>query len=175
MSRNSPGFLYFADLREVVLVGHSYGGLVIAGAAARAAARISRLVYLDAFIADDGQSMFDLLRPERRKVYEESTVDGLIASPPPEVFGVRRPRRLARRPPDRPAAARPGSEPLSLPVRAAAAAPVRPLHPGPADARASPASRRACATPRAGTSSTSTRGHDAMIIRPHDLAALLAT
>src|SRR3954452_22145540 len=82
------GLLYFADLREVVLVGHSYAGLVISGAAARAAARIARLVYLDAFIADDGQSMFDLLRPERRKVYQESTRDGLIASPPPEVFGV---------------------------------------------------------------------------------------
>jgi pimeloyl-ACP methyl ester carboxylesterase len=80
--------LYFADLREVVLVGHSYAGLVIAGAAARAHARIARLVFLDAFIAEDGQSMFDLLRPERRKVYEESTVDGLIAAPEPELFGV---------------------------------------------------------------------------------------
>ena len=67
------GLLYFSDLREVILVGHSYGGLVISGAAARAAARISRLVYLDAFIAGDGQSMYDLLRPERRKVYDEST------------------------------------------------------------------------------------------------------
>jgi len=82
------GYLYFNDLREVVLVGHSYGGLVISGAAARAAARLERLVYLDAFIAADGQSMWDLLRPERRKVYDESTVDGLIASPPAEVFGV---------------------------------------------------------------------------------------
>lgn len=82
------GLLYFADLREVVLVGHSYAGLVIAGAATRAHARISRLVFLDAFIAEDGQSMFDLLRPERRKVYEESVVDGLIAAPSPELFGV---------------------------------------------------------------------------------------
>ena len=52
------GFLYFNDLREVVLVGHSYGGLVIAGAAARVAPRLERLVFLDAFIADDGQSMY---------------------------------------------------------------------------------------------------------------------
>ena len=82
------GLLYFSDLREVMLVGHSYAGLVIAGAAARAHARISRLVFLDAFVAEDGQSMFDLLRPERRKVYEESVVDGLIAAPSPELFGV---------------------------------------------------------------------------------------
>ena len=86
--RGARGLLYFADLREVVLVGHSYAGLVIAGAAARAHARISRLVFLDAFVAEDGQSMFDLLRPERRKVYEESVVDGLIAAPSPELFGV---------------------------------------------------------------------------------------
>ena len=80
--------LWFADLREVILVGHSYAGLVIAGAAARAHARISRLVFLDAFVAENGQSMFDLLRPERRKVYDESVVDGLIAAPSPELFGV---------------------------------------------------------------------------------------
>ena len=36
----------------------------------------------------DGQSLFDLLRPDRRKFYEESAVDGLVPSPPPEVFGV---------------------------------------------------------------------------------------
>jgi pimeloyl-ACP methyl ester carboxylesterase len=82
------GFLYFNDLREVTLVGHSYGGLVISGAAATTAPRLERLVYLDAFIAADGQSMYDLLRPERRKVYDEATADGLIASPKAELFGV---------------------------------------------------------------------------------------
>src|SRR5215207_3123778 len=82
------GLLYFADLREVVLVGHSYGGMVITGAAIRAPGRIARMVYLDAFVPQDSQSMFDLLRPERRKVYEESAYEGLIPSPPPETFGV---------------------------------------------------------------------------------------
>src|SRR5687767_13129530 len=62
------GLLLFQDVHEVVLVGHSYGGLVIAGAAARAGNRVSQLVYLDAFVADPGQSMFDLLRPERRAI-----------------------------------------------------------------------------------------------------------
>ena len=40
--------LHFEDLRDVILVGHSYGGMVITGVADRAADRVGRLVYLDA-------------------------------------------------------------------------------------------------------------------------------
>ena len=40
--------LHFEDLRDVILVGHSYGGMVITGAADRAADRVGKLVYLDA-------------------------------------------------------------------------------------------------------------------------------
>jgi pimeloyl-ACP methyl ester carboxylesterase len=47
-------------LEQVVLVGHSYGGMVVTGAAARAGARIASLVYLDAFVPADGQSLWDL-------------------------------------------------------------------------------------------------------------------
>ncbi len=49
------------DLRGVVLVGHSYGGMVITGAAAADRGRIGRLVYLDAALPDPGQSLYDLL------------------------------------------------------------------------------------------------------------------
>ena len=49
------------DLREVILVGHSYGGMVITGVAARIPERIRRLVYLDAALPDPGQSLFDLI------------------------------------------------------------------------------------------------------------------
>lgn len=52
------------DLREVVLVGHSYGGLPITGAAHQRPDRIAELVYLDAFIPEDGQSLGDILGPE---------------------------------------------------------------------------------------------------------------
>src|SRR5688572_14662721 len=45
------------DLKEVVLVGHSYGGMVATAVADRAANRISQLVYLDAFVPRSGQSM----------------------------------------------------------------------------------------------------------------------
>jgi pimeloyl-ACP methyl ester carboxylesterase len=52
------------NLESVVLVGHSYGGMVIQGVAERAPNRISRLVFLDAFIPQDNQCLFDLL-PEK--------------------------------------------------------------------------------------------------------------
>jgi len=50
----------YEDLQEIVLVGHSYGGMVVAGVADRIPDRISHLVFLDAFLPQDGQSCFDL-------------------------------------------------------------------------------------------------------------------
>ena len=55
--------LAFEDLSDVILIGHSYGGMVATGVADRAPDRISRLVYLDAFVPRDGQSLFDLQPP----------------------------------------------------------------------------------------------------------------
>ncbi len=57
------GLLEYDDLREVILVGHSYGGMVIAGVAERASDRLQHLVYLDAFFPmDDDRSMAEILR-----------------------------------------------------------------------------------------------------------------
>lgn len=53
-------FLEMEDLSDVILVGHSYGGMVITGAAERSADRIRRLIYLDALVPSHGQSAFDL-------------------------------------------------------------------------------------------------------------------
>ena len=53
--------LQFEDLHDVVLVGHSYGGIVATGVADRAASRVAQLVYLDAFVPRDGQCLFDLV------------------------------------------------------------------------------------------------------------------
>ncbi len=49
------------DLNEVILVGHSYGGMVITGVAAKMGDRIRRLVYLDAALPDPGQSLYDII------------------------------------------------------------------------------------------------------------------
>ncbi len=51
--------LEFEDLHDVVLVGHSYAGMVITGVAAAALGRIGRLIYLDAFLPGDGKSLND--------------------------------------------------------------------------------------------------------------------
>lgn len=52
------------DLRDVVLLGHSYGGMVATGVADKVRDRIARIVYLDAFVPKDGQSLFDLVGPK---------------------------------------------------------------------------------------------------------------
>ena len=56
--------LIYEDLRGVILVGSSYGGMVITGVAERVPERISHLIYLDAYVPQDGQSIADLLGPE---------------------------------------------------------------------------------------------------------------
>jgi pimeloyl-ACP methyl ester carboxylesterase len=55
--------LRYWDLHDVILVGHSYGGMVITGAADRAAERIGKLVYLDAANPTNGQSLVDVAGP----------------------------------------------------------------------------------------------------------------
>ncbi len=63
--------LAYEDLHAVVLVGWSYGGAVITGVAERAPERLAHLVYLDAFVPQDGQSIADLLGPEVTAEFEE--------------------------------------------------------------------------------------------------------
>jgi pimeloyl-ACP methyl ester carboxylesterase len=58
------GLLRYRDLREVTLVGHSYGGTVITASAEQAPDRISRLVYLDASVPRDGETNNDVIGPE---------------------------------------------------------------------------------------------------------------
>jgi pimeloyl-ACP methyl ester carboxylesterase len=52
--------LDFENLHHVILVGHSYGGAVITGVAELCAERLSHLVYLDAFVPQDGEAVKDL-------------------------------------------------------------------------------------------------------------------
>jgi len=73
----------FEDIRDAVLVGHSYGGMVITGVAERLPGRIKSIVYLDAFVPADDQSMLDLLSDERRKqVSEAAAKSGGLTVPP---------------------------------------------------------------------------------------------
>src|SRR3977135_3971889 len=57
----------YEDLRDIVLIGHSYGGMVATGVADRARERVAQLIYLDAFVPDDGQSLLDFLSESERQ------------------------------------------------------------------------------------------------------------
>ncbi len=59
------------ELSNVVLVGHSYGGCVISGVADRVPERIGSLVYLDAFVLENGQSLHDTLPSSQRDLQIE--------------------------------------------------------------------------------------------------------
>ena len=66
-AQDITGVLEFEDLRDVTLVGHSYGGMVITAVAELAAARLAHLVYLDAFVPRDGECLLDFLPLEARE------------------------------------------------------------------------------------------------------------
>jgi len=80
------GVLAMEDLRDVVLVGHSYGGMVATGVADQARERIAKLVYLDAFAPSHGDSAFSLL-PEaaaaRMRELAEADGEGWLVPPNP--------------------------------------------------------------------------------------------
>lgn len=82
--------LQMNDLRDVVLVGHSYAGMVISQVAGRERARIGRLVYLDAFVPESGQRVIDYLLPlERRQaLVAVGTETGFVPPIPARALGV---------------------------------------------------------------------------------------
>ena len=69
--------ILFEDLHDVILLGHSYGGMVITGVADRIPERISRLVYLDAFVPVDGESVMTIRKAGSLPI-EQMTKDGFI-------------------------------------------------------------------------------------------------
>ena len=69
----------YEDLRDIVLVGHSYGGMVATGVADRARDRISQLIYIDAFVPEDGQSLLDLNEPARPRMRELAKIRRRLA------------------------------------------------------------------------------------------------
>jgi len=77
------------ELEEVVLVGHSYAGMVITGVADRLAGRLSALVFLDAFVPDDGRSVLDYLPAERRLgMVREGEGTGMVSCLPLAQLGL---------------------------------------------------------------------------------------
>ena len=78
--------LKFEDLQDVVLIGHSYGGMVATGVADRAPLRIARVVYVDAFVPRNGQSAMSLQPPgeaDRMRKLSNEQGDGWLIPPNP--------------------------------------------------------------------------------------------
>jgi pimeloyl-ACP methyl ester carboxylesterase len=72
------------DVSGAVLVGHSYGGMVITAVADRVPQQVDSLVYLDAFVPRDGESCWTLTTDEQRAWY--AAVDDTGYGVPPLPF-----------------------------------------------------------------------------------------
>lgn len=95
--------LFYEDLHDVVLVGHSYGGMVITGVADRCPERLAQLVYLDAAVPADGEAIADRFGAGGRQArIEQAQREGdgwrippgpMQADDPPELVAWAGPRR----------------------------------------------------------------------------------
>ena len=94
--------LFYEDLTDVILVGHSYGGNVITGVADRVPERLQQLVYLDAATPVDGEASGDSWPGRREQIEEQArqSGDGWQIQPgpvpldqPTEITDWARPRR----------------------------------------------------------------------------------
>ncbi len=83
------------QLDDFVLCGHSYGGMVIAGAADRLPGRIKTLVFLDAIVPNCGDSVWSLWPSAMREIFIAMAPDGLATAPPPGVDARARAHPLA--------------------------------------------------------------------------------
>ena len=79
------GVLTTEDLSDIVLLAHSYGGMVATGLADRYAQRIRQIIYVDAFVPRDGQSLADLVGFEQAAKTRANVAagDGWRIPPPP--------------------------------------------------------------------------------------------
>ena len=84
--RDVVGVLRWEQLSDVVLCGHSYGGMVVTGVAGVEPGRLRKLIYADAFVPEPGQSVLDLIEPNRAQAMRHDATehgDGWRLSPPP--------------------------------------------------------------------------------------------
>jgi pimeloyl-ACP methyl ester carboxylesterase len=82
--------LKWEDLKDVVLVAHSYGGWPVSGAIEQTLDRIASVVYLDAFVPEDGQKSLDTASDFSRKAFLDAIDKGEVsrAGPPATTFHV---------------------------------------------------------------------------------------
>lgn len=82
----------FEELSDIVLCGHSYGGMVITGVADKVPDKVRSLVYLDAFVPNDGEALMDYLDLDMKAgMRDDARLNGrgyLMSPIPAEVFKV---------------------------------------------------------------------------------------
>lgn len=168
--------LEMEDLHEVVLLGHSYGGMVVTGVADHSASRIGRLVCLDAFVPENGRSALDYVVPERAEAFrKEGERTGWISPPPLSLWGITQPVHIAF---EQPRETRHPFRCFAQPIRLTNEAALARLH----------KTFIYCSSPATGTFDQFARkyrndpswlffelktGHDAMILVPDELIAIM--
>ncbi|MGH8150152.1 MAG: alpha/beta fold hydrolase [Steroidobacteraceae bacterium] len=81
------GVIDYEDLERIVLVGHSYGGMVVTGVADAVPEKIASLVYVDAFVPRDGESLVEIRPAGAPLPSTEPGEDWLAARLPADAFG----------------------------------------------------------------------------------------
>lgn len=169
--------LFYEDLRDVILVGHSYGTFVVAGAADAMADRVGHLVLFDGSIPENGKALLDIIPAERRElIVDQANREGdgwLMPVPPLSSWGVTDPADVAWMTPrlaPHPLAA--PSEPIRL-TGAVEAIPTSYILCTRDRDRGYVDKTRATAANRGWGFHTIDSGHDAMVTHPAELAPIL--
>jgi pimeloyl-ACP methyl ester carboxylesterase len=68
-------YLVSNDLKDVILLGHSYGGMVITGVADQVPERIRRLIYWNAFVPNNGECLNDMVPPHYAALFDQIAAD----------------------------------------------------------------------------------------------------
>jgi pimeloyl-ACP methyl ester carboxylesterase len=80
--KDITSMLFYEDLSDLILVGHSYGGMVISGVAAKQPHRIGHLVYLDAYLPMEGENEIALWPPDQKEKYFADIASGTKSRQP---------------------------------------------------------------------------------------------
>jgi pimeloyl-ACP methyl ester carboxylesterase len=167
--------LEYEELADVILVGHSYAGMVVMAVADRVPQRLSRLVYLDAVVPNSGQCLFDCAGPEfRRRIEEQVRIQGdgwLIPAASAQTLGLIRDEDIDWTVPRLgPHPYRTFSEKVELRLAAAAMVPRTYIN---CIADKAPGGLRSAQADGIDDYHELATGHDAMITQPGEVAELL--
>jgi pimeloyl-ACP methyl ester carboxylesterase len=174
--KDITNMLFYDDLSDVVLVGHSYGGMVITGVAAKEPQRLTHLIYLDAYLPLEGENEIALWPPVQKERYYTDISSGIKFRSPLEssMLGITDPKmskwvqdRLTPHPYSTYEDPPPSSTPQSVSI------PRSYIHctVGPLSSWMEPFAKRA--RNLKWSVHTMTAGHDVMITQPNQLAEIL--